>query len=187
MKSGDTFSLKGLSFRFELIDDTDSGPPWENEDCHGPVRAVNSSREKRAGEKVLGSERSGARLYNFAAAVATAKRDGWGLTPEKRAHLAATLGREPTPGDIANAAANEDFLHLARWLARDWYYVGVVVTLLDVDDALTTVRESLWGIESDAGAYHAEVANELAGEIARRIGRRKFLQPAPVERVRVRV
>lgn len=186
MNHGDTFSLKGLSFRFELIDDTDAGAPWENEDGHGPVRAVNSSREKRAGERVLCSDRSAAWLYDFAAAVKIAKRDGWSIDSGRRAALAVGLGREPTPGEVRAAAVEADFLHLARYLARDWYYVGVVVTLLDIDGGVTPVSESLWCIESDATEYHGEVAHELAGEIARRIGRRKFLQPQPVARVRVR-
>lgn len=52
------------------------------------------------------------------------------------------------------------------WLKDEWYYVGVVVTLLDIEGNETDAAQSLWAIESDSGAYLQEVAGELADECA---------------------
>lgn len=61
----------------------------------------------------------------------------------------------------AAAAVMSDYRRLKDWCNDEWGYVGVVVT-----DTETGETESLWGIESDAGEYLAEVAAELVEHFA---------------------
>jgi hypothetical protein len=181
---------KGLTFRCELQPDDDSTPPWEREDGHGPVSEWRAHGDdsrgasKRPGERELcddGRSFGRTRFYDMREAMRIAKRDGWGLSDEDKAKLAAKLGRDLKPGDIAAAAVEADFQRLRTWCADLWSYVGVVVTLLDTDGEPTDERESLWGIESDCEDYLNETARELAQDIARRMRTRKSL---PGQRIR---
>ena len=153
-----TFTLEGHEFTATLHYDQDMGPPWKEHDGHGEVSEW-MSRDKRAGELVLSSDRGSKRFYDFAGAVALARKDGWGLTPDDKAKLATELGREPKAGDIAHAAAMVDFQRLQDWCEDRWHWCGIVVT----DETGETA--SLWGIESDSPDYHQEVARELASEL----------------------
>lgn len=184
----DTITLKGLTFRVSIESNDDMGAPWKEHDGHGSVRTINSwtgCDAKAPGERVLHKNHPTVWLYDWQGAMATAKRDGWGLGDDEKAKLAAKLGRAPTDGDVRTEAVQRDFDYCRRWLENDWYWCGVVVTLLDIDGEPTSERESLWGIESDAYDYHAETAKELAGEIASRIGRRKYVETrATRQRVR---
>lgn len=172
----DNITLKGLTFRVELVGDVGGiGAPWDEHDGHGPVRFARNDDPKRAGERVLHHDRSALYLYDWAGAMRLAKKDGWGLAPDALAAFAKRLGRDPTAGEIRAEAVQRDFDYCRRYASGDWCWVGVEVTLLDVDGETTHERESLWGIESDSYTYHDEVARELAEEIASRIGRKKIL------------
>ena len=182
LQHGDEFTRNGLNFRVEFEPDHFAGAPWENEDGHGPITDwqnvshwwSNGSREvyrpKPAGWRLLCQDGRMARFYDFAEAIKRAKREGWGLGPNALAELRGKLGRDPTAGEIRAAAVERDFDRLRRWCADDWYYVGCVVTLLDVDGCATDESESLWGIESDSDDYLTEVAHEMADDIAKRVG-----------------
>lgn len=75
------------------------------------------------------------------------------------AQLRATF---PSDRAYAAAAAEADFARLKAWCEDDWYWVAVIVTAYKGGVKLGSA--SLWGIESDAGDYLREVANELADE-----------------------
>lgn len=167
-----TLELNGLSFRVEHKHDESTDAPWDMADGHGPVSDWRLLDTKRAGERVLCKDRGQrARFYDYEEAMKIAKRDGWGLSDEEKAKLASKLGREPTKGEIAARAVEKDFEFLRAWCNDEWHYIGVVVTLLDIDgDPIEEQSASLWGIESNAGAYLDEVAKELAEEIAGRVG-----------------
>ena len=158
MHDGDTFEHKGQTFRVQFEHDGTHGAPWEEEEGHGPVRKSRigySGRPAKApNERVLWSDRHSALLYDFAEAVRIAKRDGWGAPPFKTG----------TKGERAVRAVEADFKRLKYWCNDEWSYVGVIVHLLD-DDGASIESASLWGVESDAGEYIAEVAKELADEI----------------------
>lgn len=153
MQDGDTFTHEGLTFTLTIECDYDHGAPWDEEDGHGPVTGW-ERRNKLPGEMILAEDRGFKRFYDFAAAVKIAKRDGWNAKPYD-------IPGE-TKGQKARKAALADFNHLRRWLHDDWRYVGVTVTC---DDLPGAPSESLWGIESDACEYFAEVAHDLAAEI----------------------
>lgn len=185
---GETFTFAGLSFRVSHEYDHDHGAPWQEEDGHGPVsdwRHFHGEPRKYPGERILCSDRGSIRTYDYAEAIKIAKRDGWGLGPDALAKLRARLGHEPTRGEIVATAVDADFNRLRDWCEDRWCYVGVVVTLLDVDGRATNESESLWGIESDAGEYIGEVALELAGEIAGRVGDAREI-PARPDRYTIR-
>lgn len=152
--SVDTIELKGLTFRVEVKpDDGSMGAPWDEHDGHGAVRMVRGfvlgEGPKNPGERVLHSDRGTAWLYDWQGAMALAKKDGWGLSPEEKAKFAARLGRAPTVGEVRTEAVQRDFDYCRRWLNGDWHWCGVVVTLLDVEGNATRETESLWGIESE--------------------------------------
>lgn len=74
-----------------------------------------------------------------------------------------------TARSYAAAAADADYWRLRRWCEGEWYYVGVIVEILDDAGDPIGESESLWGIESDADEYIVEVAHALAGEILHRL------------------
>lgn len=166
----------GLEFSVTLHYDEGMGAPWREHDGHGPVREIRSNEntgrpDKRPGERVLSFDRGHGYAYDWQGAIELALRDKWGTDTDK---LVARLGRAPTPREIAADAVERDFDYLRRWYADDWHWCGVVVTLQDADgNDIDSQKESLWGIESDAGKYLDEAASELADDIIATVGRRK--------------
>jgi hypothetical protein len=67
-----------------------------------------------------------------------------------------------TARQYAAAAARADYERLRAWCNDEWSYVGVIVTASRNDVELGSA--SVWGIESDAGDYLLETANELAAD-----------------------
>lgn len=160
----ETIERDGYTFRIEHFHDSDSGAPWEQGDGHGPVTGWecrdNYRGGKRPGELILNkSERCNRdgqyRFYDFAEACRIARRDGWG-----------TRNAEPgmSKRQIAALAAREDYEHLRAWCNDEWCYIGVVVTLLDIEGNETDATDSLWGVD-DNGDYAATVAKDCVGNI----------------------
>ena len=137
--------------------------PWTRDDGVGPVSDW-TLRDKRPGERVLSADGRRCRFYDFAEAVKIARRDGWGIT---------NPAPGMTKGQIAQAAAEQDFKRMADWCADRWQYVGVVVSVSRNGIMLDSHAASLWGIESDAGDYLTETADELIDE-ALKVGRARL-------------
>lgn len=147
-------TLDGFTVTATIYNDDDATPPWEREDGHGEVTEW-TGRDKEPGELVLCEDRGKRRFYDFAGAVKTAKRDGWGATGDDGM----------TKGAKAAFAARADFERLRRWAADQWRYVGVAVQVEKAGIKLTDqYGAALWGIESDCGDYITETANELVSE-----------------------
>lgn len=149
----------GFTLRARIEHDSDTGAPWEEHDGHGPVsdwrrRNYAGRYDKRPGELLLFDDGRNALFYDFAEACRIARRDGWNAAPYD------VPGE--TPRQRAAKAARADFEHLRGWCNDQWNWCGVIVTASRAGVALGTA--SLWGIESDAGAYLVEVANELTAE-----------------------
>ena len=157
---GDTFTLRGYTFRFKTERDDFMGEPWKEHDGHGIVSEW-TTREKRAGERVLAEDGGSRRYYDFAETMKRARAEGWGTAD----------GRQP--GETARAyrarAVEQDFEFCRGWCRDEWEWEYVRVDLLDEDGDTTEECETLGGIESNAGAYFVEVAYELAGEILSRV------------------
>lgn len=152
-----TFSHDGLNFMLQIEQDYDAGLPWENDDGHGIVTTDPST----PGALHLGA----GWYYDQHASLAKAEQDEWGLPPELAAGLA--------PHEVTYKAMLLDFQRLKDWAEEAWWYVGVIVTLLDLDGGKTREHESLWCIESDSEAYLEQVGIELADMISQRVGKSK--------------
>jgi hypothetical protein len=141
--------VHGVTFRATLEYDHYHGVPWQEEDGHGPVSDW-VRRDKRAGELVLCEDSGSYLYYDFQEASKIAKRDGWDTAP---------FG-QGTRGERAARAAMADYDRLRKWCSEQGY--RIVVTAYHEGIALGSA--SRWGIESDAGDYLLEVANELLPE-----------------------
>jgi hypothetical protein len=158
---GDTISCEvdGFTVTARIEYDQDSGPPWENEDGHGPVSEW-TRRDKAPGERLLCDDSHGGskRYYDFAEAVRLARRDGWGSAGDDGLKL----------GEKAARAAERDFDVLRAWCRDEWRYCGVVLSVSRDDVTLDEYAASLWSIEANYpdsdNSYLADVANELLAE-----------------------
>lgn len=149
-----TITREGFTITARIERDDHADAPWDAEDGHGPVSAWLDKRCKRPGQMILHEDRGRARFYDFEEAVKIAKRDGWDAPP---------FG-EGTAGERADRAVRADFERLRRWCADEWCYVAVVLAVSRNGVTLDEWAASLWGIESDAGEYLSEVANDLIEE-----------------------
>jgi hypothetical protein len=181
----------GLRFAVAVERDDDSTPPWENEDGHGAIsdwqrrERTTDGHVKAPYERILCDDGrnycSSVRVYDMRESMRIAKREGWGLGPDELAALAKRLGRAPKTGDVLAESVERDYQRMRAWCNDEWFYVGVVVTLQDVDGNDTPETESIWGIESDSEDYLAEVAQELAQRIADRVGNACSIPARPAQ------
>jgi len=155
---GDTFEKDGQTFRVTFPYDECSDMPWEREDGHGHVTGW-ERRDKQPGERILCEDKGSRRFYSMSPREAVA---AWGIGPVPVQDDA--TGRVLSAREYAAKLIDEDYERLRRFCAEQWCYVGVVVELLDEDEQPTGYTASLWGIESEATEYLAEVACELADE-----------------------
>jgi len=157
--------LNGRGYAAEWFYDEDMGAPWEEHDGHGPVSDW-TRRDKKPGELVLSEDRSLRRFYDFQAAIAQAKAEGWNAEPYNW----------PTKGAQAQAAVLADFNYLRDWCNNRWHWCGIRVVLLDEEGEPTELDASLWGIEDMPGAnpYHFEVIADLIAQIENDIARNTY-------------
>lgn len=154
---GETMTVQienGLTAKAEAYPDDHRGNPWDEEDGHGPVNEAANSNDmgrlaKRAGQRVLWSERGFGLLYDMKAATEQAKREGWGISGD-------TTGM--TRGQIIAKAVESDFQRLRRYMAGEWGWNIVRVSILD-SEGEELISETLGGIESDSNS------GECAGEV----------------------
>jgi len=147
----DTIEIDGLTFGVVLEPDADAGAPWDNEDTLGNVTHW-ETRDKLPGERILNSSRHRThRFYDFAGAVAKARKV------------------EGLKGPEAVEAVELEFKRLLDWCDDRWQYVGVVVTLLDIEGNPTDESDALWGVDDD-GDYAKTCAYDMALGIHTRVG-----------------
>src|SRR5574343_357655 len=135
----------GVTVRIDYFYDTDHDAPWKEYDGCGVIREVSSyygRPEKSPGEVIMHSDRGYYWLYDVQATTEKAKREGWGLGAEEREKLVAKLGRVPTSGEVTAEAVNRDLAFCRGYLRDDWFYVGVVCTVLDQDGEETEDSDS---------------------------------------------
>lgn len=163
--------MNGLQFEvsMEFDSESESEAPWDSECGHGVVSDW-TARDKRPGERVLCRERGRCRFYDVQATIAIAREDGWGIDPERKAKWEAFQGRPLTAGQIAAAAVEHDFQWLRGWANNEWHYMGVIVTVLDIEGKPTHLSESVWGIESNDDQHLADIIAELKAELERQVG-----------------
>jgi hypothetical protein len=159
------FTRAGRNFVARTYRDIDEPPPWGSFDGHGPVRRIVWGGGKRPGERPLGN----GYVYDWDGAIDRAERDSWSLTSAESDALTLKLGRKPTAGEVYAEVTRIDFERLRAWVREGWWFVGVSVCALPESGELPedTFSFALWGIESDAGEYLHEVADELADQAVR--------------------
>jgi len=159
----ETREIAGRKYQVKTFYDSHMGAPWLEHDWHGPVTEW-ESRDKAPGELILSEDRDGSkRFYDFGAAVAMARRDGWSANEaDYDAHKAGTL----TAGERAERAARADYERLRGWCNDSWHWIGIqVAPLCDCGEAVEDKAESLCGIESDCGDYFDSIVSELVEQI----------------------
>lgn len=151
----DGFTIVATVYR-----DNDGDAPWERDDCRGPVSEW-VTRDKLPGERVLISDGSHHRYYDFQEACRIARKDGWGCEGGPRTNESVKA--------YAARAVERDFDVLQAWCNDEWHYCGVAVTVSKADTRLTGKYDhALWGIEMNYpdsdNSYLVEVANGLIDE-----------------------
>lgn len=145
----DIIEAMRLKFKVTIEQDCDSGRPWKECDGYGVVRESKRSEyfrgvEKRAGERVLhdGGRNEYTWVFDWAATMKEAKRDGWGLSDDDKPANWGTL----TKGQQLEIIVQRDFNFLKAWCDEEWVWCGVCVELADYHGPLDLER-SLWSVE----------------------------------------
>lgn len=145
--------------------DQDSGPPWKDCDGMGVIEEC-CYRPGEYGEYddwILNSDRGWYRYYDWKATLPEAMRDGWNTKPYNF----------HSTHEQAMAAMRSTYEFLRRWCNDDWWYVGMIVTLLDEnDDELD--EESCWGYESESIDYLCSEARSWAAHMIKKQRREHF-------------
>lgn len=151
----------GWKIKVEFQYDNDSGPPWEN--CDG-VGVIEESRYRgRPGEYgeyddwILNSDYGWYHYYDWKATLPEAIRDGWNTKPY---HFA-------NKREQAMAAMRSTCDYLREWCNNDWWYVGMIVTLLDQNDE-ELQEDACWGFESESMDYLCSEARDWAAHMIRK-------------------
>ena len=160
----ETFEHHGREFVMKLYYDHDTDPPWEN-DC-GSVDIEQRRRHswrgdggdtKRPWERIIHRNRTTVFVVDVRAEYERAHKDGWGLSDDDVAKLAAKLKRTPSRKEIAIESVERNIKHMVGWINDDWRYIGVEVT-----DVLSGDSDSLWGVDDSDRDYILDVRDDLA-------------------------
>lgn len=142
------FEHLGYKVEIHVEQDTYHGPPWKENDGHGPVSEWRRKESKTLGERVLCQDRGSCRFYDWQEAMKIARKDGWGLGDERKAALTKKLGRPPTHGEVLEAAVQFDFDYLHGWCNDEWHWVGYT-TRIKAPDGTRTDGDSCWGFDDE--------------------------------------
>jgi hypothetical protein len=166
------FEHDGKTFCARTVNDECMGAPWDEDGGHGPVSGwvkagYNGYVSKRPGQRVLCSDRSAARLYDYEAACAIARRDGWSANI---ADYEACERGEISRRQRAARAVDADMERLRKWCDGTWGWMILEVAPVCAccGEAKWDKRETLGGMESDCDEHIAVTCAELAAEISAR-------------------
>ena len=145
--NGDTIERDGHKFTVNFPLDEIVGKPWEDGDVQGIVD-FQVSRPKKPGERVLFSDRRHYKtFFDWQGTVKKAREQGWGIDLHRLSAWAARIGRQPTKRMIAEAAAEDNFKWMRRWMREEWEYVGIQISTKD------GVIDTHWGYDTDGKEY----------------------------------
>lgn len=143
----------GWKIKVEFQRDEDYGPPWKEHDGHGEIVETHC-RQDHMGDWELNSERGWYRYYDWKATLPIAIKDRWDAAPYG-------VG---TKHERAMRAMKADYEYLRAWCNDAWWYVGIIVTLLDENDEEID-EESCWGFESNCIDYLCSEARSWAAHM----------------------
>jgi len=157
----ETITANGLNVRVTYHYDEDASAPWEDCDGVGQVRKSNAAHseyrsDKKPGERPL--SQAGCNefqfYYDWQAAMATAKAEGWNAEPYSAPNKAAR-------------AVQADFDYMRGYVRQDWQFVWIDAVVLDDDGQPVGEVDSLSGVETYKD-YHSEQAQAMANEVTQR-------------------
>jgi hypothetical protein len=164
------FQHDGKTFCARTVPDQCMGAPWDEDEGHGPVSGwikagYNGHVSKRPGQRILCSDGRAARLYDYEAACATARRDGWSANV---ADYEAWEGGEISTRLRAARAVDADMARLQKWCDGTWGWMTLEVAPVCAccGEADWDASVALGGMESDCDEHIAATCAELAGEIS---------------------
>lgn len=131
--------------------DSDMAPPWKEHDGHGVVSDWRPKDSKQPSERILHEDGGSCRFYDIQASIKKAKEECWDAKPYGTG----------TRGERAARAVEADFQHLRAWCKDEWCWCVVDLAVSKNGIVLDHCAASLGGIESTAGEYFTEVANDL--------------------------
>jgi len=140
------FEYRGFNVTIQIHHDEDMGPPWKEDDGHGPVSGWRKRDSKRPGERVLIEDHNHCLFYDFAEACQIAKRDGWSLSDEGNAKIASRLGRKPTAEEIRVATVEQDFAYCRGFATGEWHWLGYT-TVIANSSGDNIEGDSCWGFD----------------------------------------
>lgn len=164
----------GWKIKVEFQHDGDFGPPWKDCDGMGVIKESSYGTPGEYGEYddwILNSDHRWCRYYDWKATLPEAMRDGWDSKP-----YGTRRGKEK-----AIAAMKSTYEYLRRWCNDDWWYVGLIVTLLDENEE-ELGEDSCWGFESESMDYITDQVRDWAAGLIR-TARREQLEAARAEKI----
>jgi hypothetical protein len=147
--------------------DTEAGHPWAESGGHGDVEDFPAGNVPSGWTEIGDHGRSSVWAYNTCGAMTKAIKDGWGIDADDLAYWRKRTGNPKLGKAYAAVLADREFLR--RYLAQDWYYIGITVTVHDADGNACGSSSSLWGIEYDPHSddgYIRETLGDLVHDAA---------------------
>lgn len=166
----ETIEHAGQTVRIEYFyDDAYRPQPWEEFDGNVGIEAVPYSRygryEKKPSEIIFYAGRGHAPYkYDIREAHAKARAEEWCTGCDWAKGL--------TKKQIAARAVAENVEMWRGWLNDDWFYAGVVCTVLSAEGEETENTGSCWGFET-LNDYHEAAGREMAVALAESVAKRK--------------
>ena len=151
----------GWTLTVETQYDDDHGPPWEDCDWHGVVTGW-TSRMDHMEDWELSYSQHRYQYYDYKGTLPRAIKEQWDAPPY----------RTGTKLEQAMRAMRADYEYLRKWCNDEWWYVGVIVTLLD-ENGEELAEDSCWGYESMCVDYIASAARSWAASMIRKARAKK--------------
>lgn len=151
----ETIEHCGVVVKIGYFYDHDMGRPWGERD--GNVNIYELRGDKKPSEIILKTNGSTTWAYDIQEAIALAKRESWGIDPRGTQNL--------TKKQRLLLAVEHNVEMWRGLLNDDWFYAGVVCTVLDSEGGETDISDSCWGFET-LNDYHETAGREMAESLA---------------------
>lgn len=143
----------GWKLKVKFQHDEFCEPPWKDCDRHGEIVETHC-RQDYMDDWELNSERGWYRYYDWKATLPIAIKDRWDAAPYG-------VG---TKHERAMRAMKADYEFLRAWCNDAWWWVGMIVTLLDENNEQID-EESCWGYASNDVGYLCSEARSWAAHM----------------------
>lgn len=154
----ETIEHAGQTVRIEYFcDDTYRPKPWDEYEGNVTFYTLYKYAQKKPSETILKVRSHAGWAYDIREAHKKARAEGWCTGCDWAKGL--------TKKQIAARAVAENVEMWRGWLNDDWFYAGIVCTVLDAEGDETGNTESCWGFET-LNDYHETAGLEMAIALA---------------------